>query len=289
MPIVSQTAKRGGRMWLLGLVLCAGCGLGSLLTPRPPRLIHVDITYLPYLVKGARPPFPPASVVVLLPRDKRTPYPTKEGALPVSEDHTAILGIWGVNSEEGIVRVNSYRLGAQRRMKAGITHDPDIPRGIFTLTRLTHTVQDALASHFREAGFPVQTVEVSTLSELSMAEETARYVLGCVIEEFSLVSLLRYNEVQIYTPLHAHTIDIPIRGPTRANVSLALTLYRWPSGEVLWTGRVADSVDDPPLGESDFLYSIPGEVLSMALSRAVGSILTTQSLQDILLAPPSPS
>jgi hypothetical protein len=167
-------------------------------------------------------------------------------------------------------------------MKAGIPRNPDMPRGIFTLTDLQHLIQDALENHFREAGFPVQKVNFTAPDEASVASEPAHYAVGCAIEEFSLVSLLRYNEVWVWS-LRPHSIDVPIRGPTRANVALAVTLYRWPSGEVLWEGKVADSVDDPPPGESDFLYGTPGEVMSMALSRAVGSILVTQSLQDVLL------
>jgi hypothetical protein len=205
------------------------------------------------------------------------------GALPVSQDNTAILGIWGFNSKEGIVRVNSSRLGAQRRMKAGISQKPDMPRGIFTLMNLQYLVQDALENHFYEAGFPVQKVNFTTPGASEAVSEPTHYAVGCAIEEFSLVSLLRYNEVWVFSPLSPHTVDVPIRGPTRANVALALTLYRWPSGEILWEGKVADSVDDPPPGESEFLYSTPGEVMSMALSRAVGSILVTQSLQDVLL------
>jgi hypothetical protein len=279
-----QLKRRWGQAGLLGLVLCAGCGLGSLTSARPPRLMQVAVGYLPYLVKGSRPQFPPARVLVLLPVDRRNPYPVKKGgALPASQDNTAILGIWGMNSKEGVVRVNSLRLGAQRRMKAGVPNDPDIARGIFTLTDLPHVVQDALVSHFHEAGFPTQKVSFASPGEPGAASEPAHYAVGCAIEEFSLVSLLRFNEVWIYTPLHAHSIDVPIRGPTRAEVILTLTLYRWPSGEVLWEGKVADSVDDPPLEESEFLYSTPGEVMSMALSRAVGSILVTQSLQDVFL------
>jgi hypothetical protein len=159
-------------------------------------------------------------------------------------------------------------------------------RGIFTLPDLEHIVQDALERHFHEAGFPVQKVNLAAPGEVRATAVQAHYAVGCAIEEFSLVSLLRYNEVWIHSPLHPHTIDVPIRGPTRANVTLALTLYRWPSGEILWEGKVTDSVDDPPLGESEFLYASPGEVMSMALSRAVGSLLVTQNLQDVLLASP---
>jgi hypothetical protein len=271
-------------MWVVGLVLWSGCGFGSFLTVRPPRIIPIVVNYLPNLVKGTRPPFPSARVLVLLPVDKREAYPVKlGGTLPASQDNTAILGIWGINSKEGVIRVNSSRLGAQRRMKAGIPQNPDMPVGIFTLTNLEQLIQDAIEDHFHEAGLPVQKVNFTVPGEPGAVIEPAHYAVGCAIEEFSLVSLLRYNEVEILSPLHPHTVDVPIRGPTRANIALTLTLYRWPSSEVLWEGKVADSVDDPPQGESEFLYGTPGEVMSMALSRAVGSILVTQSLQDVLL------
>src|SRR5437867_3187963 len=237
MRISGQTTRRWGRACLLGLALCAGCGPSSLMTVHPPRLIQVVVNYLPYLVKGDRPQFPPAQVLVLRPVDKRDPYPVQKGALPVSEDNTAIVGIWGMNSKEGVVVVNSLRLGAQRRMKAGVANNPDIARGIFMLTGLDHTVQDALASHFHEAGFAVQEVSFASPGESGASSEPGYYALGCAIEQFSLVSLLRYNEMRVYTPLHSHTIDVPIRGPTRANVALTLTLYHWPSGEVLWEGK----------------------------------------------------
>ncbi len=285
MQTIGQTIKLWRRtVWVVGLVLCAGCGLESFFTMHPPRVIPVWVNYLPKLVKGARPLFPSSRLLVLRPIDKRVAYPVKlGGALPASQDNTAILGIWGINSKEGVIRVNSSQLGAQRRMKAGVPQNPDLPRGIFTLTNLEPLIQDALEDHFHEAGFPVQKVNFTAPSEPSAVPEPAHYAVGCAIEEFSLVSLLRYNEVWIFSAIQPHPIDVPIRGPTRANVALALTLYRWPSGEVLWEGKVADSVDDPPQGESEFLYGTPGEVMSMAFSRAVGSILITQSLQDVLL------
>jgi hypothetical protein len=253
----------------------------------------VTVSYLPYLMKGDRPQFPPAPVLVLLPVDKRDPYPAHKGALPASQDNTAILGIWGMNSEEGLVHISpspdrypeiSHTLGAQRRMKAGITKNPDIPRGIFTLTDLPHMVQDALASYLQEAGLPAQKVHFSSPGEPAADSEAAQYALGCTIEQFSLVSLERSQEVPVFSPPFSyHIIHRPILGPTRAEVTLALTLYRWPAGEILWEGKVADSVDDPPLEEHEFLYPTPGDVLSMAVSRAVGSILVNQELQDALL------
>jgi hypothetical protein len=272
------------QIWMFGFILCAGCGVGTLFSPRPPRIIPVEVNYFPYFVKGQRPSLPPAQVLVLRPVDEREPYPMRKGALlPPSQDHIALLGIWGLSSEEGVVKVNSTQLGAQRRMEAGITNEPDRARGIYALPGLPNIVQDALVMHLREVGLPAQEVHFSSPKDPAASNEQAHYAVGCAIKEFSLVSLERHTEVLVDHPLNAHFIYIPIRGPTRADVSLALTLYRWPSGEVLWEGTVSDSVDDPPLGEHDFLYGSPGEVMSIALTRAVGSLLIAQELQQVLL------
>jgi hypothetical protein len=298
MTKVQQFRKAWVAVWLLGFGLCTGCVTDRLFTVRPPRLIQVGVSYLPYLVKADRPQFPSTRLLVLLPVDKREPYPTKRGALPVSQDNTTILGILGFNSDEGIVRIGpspeSYPdvvpdLGVQRRMKAGVPQDPDLPRGIFTASDVRRTVQEALASHFQEAGFLVEKTSFAAPNESGPVREPMQYALGCAIEEFSLVSLERYQQEVVYSILSPHLIERPVLGPTRAEVVLALTLYRWPGGEVLWAGKVADSVDDPPLEESEFLYATPGEVLSMALSRAVGNILVDQHLQDVLLMLPHTS
>jgi hypothetical protein len=144
-------------------------------------------------------------------------------------------------------------------------------------------VQNAIENHLREGGFPVRKANFSFPHESDANREPAQYAVGCTIERFSLISLERHYEKLIYTPLHAHTIAIPVRGPTQAEVILTITLYRWPSGEVLWTGKTAHAVDDPPLRESEFRYASPGEVMSIALSHAVGNILITESLQEVLL------
>ena len=73
-----------------------------------------------------------------------------------------------------------------------------------------------------------------------------------------------------------------VHGPSWAEVRLGLTLYRWPSGEKVWEGHIAEQLADPEPGEVMPMYGSMGEVLGMALSRAVGSFLITQAVQDIL-------
>ncbi len=101
-----------------------------------------------------------------------------------------------------------------------------------------------------------------------------------------MLSLVRYEQIVVRTtfPFPPHIISRPIRGPTQAAVSLALSLYHWPSGEMLWQGKTGDIIDDPTLGDSIHLYGTAEETLTVALSRAVGSILNTQGLQDVLLS-----
>ncbi len=55
----------------------------------------------------------------------------------------------------------------------------------------------------------------------------------------------------------------------------------WSPGEVLWEGRVGDTLADPPPGDRTHLYGTVGEVISVALSRGVGSFLVMREVQDL--------
>ena len=244
--------------------------------------MHVD--FLPFLVKGNRPQFPPDRVLVLAPQDTRKPYPLKTAApLPPTQGNAAVLGIYGQNFEEGPVQVNSLRLGAQRKMRAGIPYPPDVPLGIFLLPDLPRLVQNTLAQHFSQAGFTVAKARSKPAKIAPSTKKRPDYILESEIKKFSLIALERYREVEINAHVSSHRITVPVRGPVRADVTLGLQLSHWPAGPVLWQGEVSNTVNDPPLDDSVFLYGTPGEMMTMAMSRAVGSILVTQSLQDVLL------
>ena len=281
--------KRLGSLFLL--LFLTGCSLS--LSPPPPNTHTLTVDYLPGLVKGTKPVFPPAHILVLLPVDERKNLAVRGGTLPIAGNAGEVIGMHGFNSQEGAVSVAPTGLipglGVLRHMDSGMLHPPDIPKTIYTLPSLPGTVQRAIVTHFREAGLQVETVPFSLPTPQAGEEkpvlskvEGAEYALGCTIEEFSLLSLVRYQQVLPY-PGSRHPISLPVRGPTRAAVSLALSLFRWPSGEVLWQGKVGDLVDDPAPGDSIHLYATAEETLTVALSRAVGSILITQSLQDALL------
>ena len=273
---------------LLMLLLAASCSptQGKLFLLPDPRPILVEVDFLPFLVKGDRPQFPPTRIAVLEPHDTRKPYPLKTGdPLPPTTGNAAALGIYGQNFQEGPVQVNSSRLGAQRKMRSGIPYPPDVPLGIFLLPDLPHLVQNSLAEHFTEAGFTVFKVP-STQAEAATAAgiEPPDYVLASEIKTFSLLALERYREVEVNAHVSSHRISVPVQGPARAEVSLALQLSKWPAGPVVWQGEVSETVYDPPLDDSVFLYGTPGELMTMAMSRTVGSILMTQKLQEVFMS-----
>lgn len=268
---------------LLIVLLAASCSptQGTLFLLPEPRPILVQVNFLPFLVKDRHPRFPPARIVVLEPHDNRKPYPLKTGdPLPPTIGNAAVLGIYGQSFQEGPVQVNSSRLGAQRKMRPGIPYPPDVPLGIFLLPDLPRLVQNTLAEHFTQAGFAV-VKSPSKRAEVATTAEAPDYVLASEIKTFSLLALERYREVEVNAHVSSHTISVPVRGPARAEVSLALQLSEWPAGPVVWQGEVSDTVHDPPLEDSVFLYGTPGDIMTMAMSRAVGSILVTQSLQDV--------
>jgi len=271
--------------YILFLILClAGCSFD--LSPPTPDTYSLTVDYLPGLVKGKKPGFPPVRILVLLPADERQNLTIRGGTLPIARDTGKIIGMHGWSSQEGRVHIAARdlvpALGVLRTMDSGMVHPPDVPpKTVYVLSDLSEVMQKAIVTHFCEAGFHVEPVPFPLSTPLTRKEKHADYALGCRIEKFSLLSLIRYQQFSIAP----HFVSMPIRGPTQAAVFLALSLYRWPSGEMLWQGKVGDIVDDPALEDSIHLYASPEETLTVALSRTVGSILITQSLQDILLRP----
>ncbi len=255
-------------------------GIGFSLSCSGPRIRYrlLEVAYLPSLVKGI-PRFPPQRVLVLLPQDKRKALLTKGGRIPpvaqrelprqgaLVEENLYLVGFLGTSSK------GSLFMGRPSRLFA-----PDRPRLVFYMADLKGSVQKALVEHLREANLQAVAVSFTMPSGLPAGTPIqAHFALGSSIEEFSLASLLYYVEARPSGRFY------PFLGPTRAKVVLALTLYRWPSGELLWRGKVAESLADPPAGDDVHLYGSMGEVMSVALSRAVGSFLITEEVRDLLL------
>ncbi len=288
--------------WLfLGLLLVGGmvgCGpvtgdgvwLTELLrrVQHPPKVHSVGVGYIPRLTRRKLPVLPPLYVLVLRPLDRRPSlriHETRQKNIPLPDDRGALIGFSGLNFEEGQVTIAPHGsvpdLGELRHMDAGMPQLPDIPRTFFTLTRLPETVQYALTLHFREADIETEMLPFPFPEPLSAENQRATYALGCTIDEFSLFSLRRYQQVRV----GSRRLELPVRGPTRAAVSLSLSLYQLPSGRVVWQERVWDVIYDPPRGGTQHRYRTADDALTLALSRTVGRILSIPKFQAALRYP----
>ena len=290
------------RSWLLlGLLLVGGlvgCGPviddGVWLTEilrrvqRPPKVHSVSVGYIPGLTRRKPPLLPPLYVLVLRPLDRRSSvriHETRQKNIPLPDEKGALIGFSGLNFEEGQVTIapagSVPDLGTLRHMDAGMPQLPDIPKTFFTLARLPETVQYALTLHFREVGIETEMLPFPFPEPLVAENQRAAYALGCTIDEFSLFSLRRYQQVRV----GSRRLELPVRGPTRAAVSLTLSLYQLPSGRVVWQEQVWDVVHDPPRGSAQHRYRTADDALTLTLSRTVGRILSLPNFQAALRRP----
>lgn len=290
-------------LWLLlGMLLVGGgCGTGltdkikgvwptELLRPglRPPKVHSVGVGYIPGLTRRKPPLLPPLYVLILRPLDRR-PAPviheTRQKKIPLPDETSTLIGFSGLNFQEGQVTIapagSVPDLGTLRHMDAGMPHLPDIPKTFFTLDRLPETVQYALTLHFREVGIETEMLPFPLPEPLAAENQRVAYALGCTIDEFSLFSLRRYQQVRV----GSRRLELPVRGPTRAAVSLTLSLYQLPSGRVVWQEQVWDVVHDPSRGSVQHRYRTADDALTLALSRTVGGILSLPNFQAALRLP----
>jgi hypothetical protein len=71
---------------------------------------------------------------------------------------------------------------------------------------------------------------------------------------------------------------------------LDVEIYKSPFSVPFWAGTVADTYYDPPVGSFGLgaedeagIYDEPGQVLSVALTRAVAGIFRRTDLRDLML------
>lgn len=295
------------RCWSVGglsLVLI-GISLGSLACSAfGIRYAPLRITYFPHLVKGQPRDLPARRLIVLLPVDKRPSLSVQDGTLALRVSGADIVAAqWSggklpaamITPEAAYPIVGFLGTSSQGNIYLRQPDEffpPDQPQLLFYTTPLQQIVQSALTMHIQEVGLPVQAVPFSSLNPLrdqptpaqhELSQDTrqpqaihADYALGCEIEDFTLRSLLYRVDGGMHGDVHT------VLGPSWAQVRLGLALYRWPSGEKVWQGHIGEQLSDPEPGDMMPMYGSRGEVLGIALSRAVGSFLITQAVQDIL-------
>ena len=182
-PVPVLIAYHVGAAWVMGTK-----GTQSHL----PQVQPVAAAYESSLSESETPVLPPIRLLVLRPVDERSQPEVDEergGQLPEINGGGDIIGFYGINSEEGHIRIApqdaSRDLGVLHEMDSGMSHLPNIPRTVFTFQGLVATVQAGLTTYFRDAGIDAQPVAFSEPVPQHQLQPSAQYALGCRIEEFS--------------------------------------------------------------------------------------------------------
>lgn len=214
----------------------------------PPVSIQ-SLQYYPFQVKGYQKSFPAKKIIVLTATDSRS----FKDAGPANHDpyqgHPAI----------GLV-LDRHGQVAQR------LYGPD----------LAALLSDAIAQSANEAGM------VSTSSTLplqaALKARGASYVLEAKITGLWVIKQ-RGAETE--------------GGPTwfsAADVALDVTIYKPPFAVPFWQGQSAAEYNDPPtpvsgsrLQDETEIYDQPGEVLSVAMTRAVAGIFRREDLHTLVV------
>ena len=237
---------RRGVLALMALAV-AGCsliGLGGPSQPSAPTSVQT-VEYYPYQVKGYQNSYPHRTIVVLLPADSRD----LNGPNAAAKDGQPAIGIVTDQSENVIQRLYSQPLAP--------------------------IVQGALARSAEEAGFHSSVENQSIYT--GDTKPNADYVLAAQI-------------TKCWVKKH--------RGPngrfgptwsTVADFSLQVTVYKPPFKIPFWQGSNNQSYFDPPIGSFGLgpddeagIYDEPGQVLSVAMTRAVAGIFQREDFLTLV-------
>jgi hypothetical protein len=212
------------------------------------------VQYYPFQVKGYQNSYPARRIVVIPPVDER--------------DFTDAGGV-GHEPEDGHPAVGVI-LDQSGKIDQRLYGPP-----------LEELIQSAVASAAREAGM------VSSITALglkpTLAAPGADYVMATEIKRYWV---------------NKHRGPDDSTGATwsaGADVSLTVAIYKPPFSVPFWQGDSVATFNDPPLstnggGSEDTteIYDQPGQVLSVALTRAVAGIFKRDDLRTLLVQDSQP-
>lgn len=243
---MSGPRRRHVRKWrlagLLGLLLLAGGCATRQSSVETPATSIQIVEYFPYLVKGYEGSFPRKRMIVLPAVEAR---PAQERGAELN-GHPAI----------GVIQNQDNQI-IERLYGPGIS-------GL---------VQGAVVHAANEAGM---SATAGTLPlQAALNARNADYV--------TVVRVLHAWVIKRRRP------DTP-QGKmwaAAAVVALDVTIYKPPFSIPFWQGIITASFDDPPplngaLGDQTELYDQPGQVLSVALTRAAAGVFTRDDLRTLV-------
>ncbi len=230
------------------MLLAAGCAMVGSTAGMPSEPTSVQtIEYYPFQVKGYQSTYPRRSAVVLLPLDAR--QLSGPNTQPLGDEPA--VGVITDRSEQVLQRLYSKPL-------------PPI-------------VQTAVGRSAEEAGM---TSSADTNSEYQRTAK-ADYVIASRI-------------TRCWVKKH--------RGPdgsfgptwsTEADFALEVVIYKPPFKVPFWQGTSSSTYYDPPIGSFGLgpedeagIYDDPGQVLSVALTRAVAGIFQRDDLHTLIAQDP---
>jgi hypothetical protein len=240
------------RRCIIILVLCAvfvGCSTANDDPYRQQPISIQTVEYYPFQVKGYQNTYPKRKMDVLTPVDART-FQDEAAA-----DHNPYQGQPAI----GVVLGRDGRL--EQRLY-GASLEP--------------LVQDALVKSAREAG--LDSIALNDPLAKALKGHPGDYVLAATITD---------------AWVNKH------RGPsnpegstwfTAANVTIDAAVYKAPFDVPFWQGESAAQFNDPPiatLGSMDpeddtAIYDDPGQVLSVAFTRAVAGLFKRDDLRTLV-------
>jgi len=236
---------RRGIFALLALAVagCAAVGGGGSKQAAIPSSVQT-LEYYPYQVKGYQNSYPHRSIVILMPTDSRD----LSGPNAAPLDGQPAVGIVTDQSEN-----ITQRLYAQP---------------------LAPIVQGAIARSAEEAGFH------------SSAQNQSAYTGDKVMADYVLATQITKCWVK------KHRGPDGRYGPTwstEADFTLQVTVYKPPFKTPFWQGSSNQAYFDPPIGSFGLgpddeagIYDEPGQVLSVAMTRAVAGIFQRDDFRALV-------
>jgi len=240
---------------ILAAMVWAGCSITNGTPSNIPSTSIQTLEYYPHLVKGYQNSYPPKRLLILIAVDSR--------------------------DLKNIKQEDSAPLGGNPSIGFTVDQNKNVIQRLYSAP-LGPIVQKALELSASEAGLVALN---SASSEYKSQKETGEdYVLETRITK-CWVKKRRGPDGR--------------NGPTwftNADFTIDATVYKPPFRTPFWQGRSPATYDDPPINASPEddtgIYDEPGQVLSIALTRAVAGVFQQNDLrmlitEDQVSAPPS--
>ncbi len=215
--------------------------------PTVPTSIQT-LQYYPYQVKGYQSSFPRRTVLILIPTDERD-FAGADASTHAPLDGRPAIGAVIGQDNEVVQRLYADPLGP--------------------------TVQKAIAGAAQEAGMTAEAADYSDYTPDKAKNDD--YVIAAVIKR-CWVNKRRGPDGR-YGPVWS----------TAADFAVDVIVFKPPFKIPFWQGALQSTYNDPPIGSFGLgpedeagIYDEPGEVLSVALTRAVAGIFERQDFRTLV-------